>query len=176
MEIWKDIKGYEAFYQVSNIGRVRSLDRVVALGDTFKKIKGVVLKQNNHTVGYSIVSLHENSIQKSYTVHRLVANAFIENKHNKPYVNHIDGDKKNNHYLNLEWCTHEENTVHAVNNGLIKKGSKRAHSKLKESDVELIKELLKKGDSQSSISKIFNVSQSTISHIKLGKKWSHVSQ
>ena len=88
-EIWKDVNGYEGLYQVSNLGRVKSLENrsnhKKEMIMRFAKIKG-----------YNKVTLSKNSESKSYPVHRLVATAFIENPDNKPHVNHIDGDKTNN--------------------------------------------------------------------------------
>ena len=96
MEIWKDIKGYEGLYQISSHGRVKSLFR-------YKKI----LKPALQTKGYFYVSLCKPN--KNFTIHRLVAEAFIPNPDNLPCVNHKDEDKTNNHVDNLEWCTYEYN-------------------------------------------------------------------
>ena len=120
-EIWRDIKGYEGMYMVSNHGRVRSIDRI-SCGARFK---GRVLKQTVIGRGYKTgdgylrVSLHYGKRLKGFLVHRLVAEAFIDNTDNKPFVNHKDGNKKNNSAGNLEWCTAKENTRHANKNNLI---------------------------------------------------------
>lgn len=95
-EIWKDVKGYEGLYQVSNMGRVRSLRR------------NIILK-SQITRGYKRVALCTNNIPKLYSVHRLVANAFIPNPNNYPCINHKDENKANNCISNLEWCTQEYN-------------------------------------------------------------------
>lgn len=97
-EIWKDIEGYEGLYQVSNLGRVKSLRRNIIL-----KIK---IERN----GYEKVVLTVNSIHKDYYIHRLVATAFISNPDNLPQVNHKDENKTNNCVDNLEWCTPKYNT------------------------------------------------------------------
>lgn len=120
-EIWKDVKGYEGLYQVSNLGRVKSLDAYVNVGiKNVKKAlrKGKYLKATVNRCGYFIVELSKNGTRKTTTIHRLVASAFIDNPHNKPCVNHIDGNKQNNYISNLEWCTHSENIKHAFDNGL----------------------------------------------------------
>ena len=121
MEIWKDIKDYEGLYQVSNIGKVRSLDRVVQgkLG-SLRTLKGKELSATDNGKGYLKVALQTNgrSTRKIYKVHRLVAETFIPNPLNKPEVNHIDCDKTNNHVSNLEWSTSSENSSHAYNNDL----------------------------------------------------------
>lgn len=95
-EIWKDIEGYEGLYQVSNMGRVRSLRR------------NIILRQCI-TNGYERIILYTNNIPKGYSVHRLVANAFIPNPDNLPQVNHKDENKTNNCVDNLEWCTQKYN-------------------------------------------------------------------
>ena len=104
IEEWKDIKGYEGLYQVSNLGRVKSL----------KFDKERVLKQFPNKHGYLLVSLCKTGKQKSFAVHRLVALQFIPKVENKPEVNHVDEDKTNNMVSNLEWCTRKENVNHGT--------------------------------------------------------------
>ena len=106
MEIWKDIKGYEGLYQVSNLGRVRSLNRIDSLGRwRCGKIKATVDNGN----GYKLVNLKHKGKQKMVTVHKLVAEAFILNPDNLPCINHKDENKYNNCVNNLEWCTYKYN-------------------------------------------------------------------
>lgn len=118
-EIWKDIKGFEGAYQVSNLGRVRSLDRKNSRG---QKIRGKVLQEQNNTKGYLYISLYKGSRDKRENryIHRLVAEAFIP-PFNGETVNHKDGDKNNNVISNLEWATQSENIKHAYENNLIKR-------------------------------------------------------
>lgn len=111
-EIWKPVPGYEGFYEVSSIGRVRSVDHYVNSGNGRKLRKGRVLSQSISIHGYYFVHLSKINKQKSPTVHRLVALAFHPNPENKICVNHKDGVRTNNHISNLEWCTHKENTRH----------------------------------------------------------------
>lgn len=119
-EIWLDIVGYEGIYQVSNHGRVRSLQRLVRNGpNTFRTVHGKLLKLDVLSDGYIGIGLHKDDHCKYYKVHRLVANAFIPNPENKPMVNHIDGNKQNNCVDNLEWVTSSENVQHALQIGLI---------------------------------------------------------
>lgn len=108
-EIWKDIKGYEGLYQVSNLGRVRSVDR---LDSANHKLKGRIKSTSIRPNGYENVILCKNSKSKGYSVHRLVAQAFILNPENKPQINHIDENKANNKVSNLEWVTRKENINH----------------------------------------------------------------
>lgn len=117
MEEWKDIQGYEGLYQVSNLGRVKSLYRLNSRG---QKIKGKILKYSINPKGYAIVILCKNGITKTISVHRLVAIHFIENPNNLNVINHIDGNKINNNITNLEWCTQSENVKHAYRTGLAK--------------------------------------------------------
>lgn len=120
-EVWKDIKGYQGLYQISNLGNVKSLDRKVNAKNNKKRlIKGTFLKLRFNNRNYNIVSLYKNNIQEVRFIHRLVAETFIPNPENKPEVNHIDGDKQNNKIDNLEWCTRTENNKHAWKTGLNK--------------------------------------------------------
>ena len=105
IEIWKDIEGYEGLYEVSSYGRVRSLGQFVNHNfGGYAYRKGRILKPGLGSRGYLSVTLSKNGIQKQYTVHRLVAQAFIENPDNLPQVNHKDEDRTNNNVTNLEWC------------------------------------------------------------------------
>ena len=111
-EIWKDIKGYEGLYQVSNLGRIRSLDRIIYVNDELRpirKIKGKILKLRPNKQGYLRTIISKNCKIKSITVHRIVAETFISNSNNLPCVNHIDEDVTNNTVKNLEWCTYDYN-------------------------------------------------------------------
>ena len=114
--IWKDIKGYEGRYQISNLGQVKSL---FFTNNKTKKsyYREKILKQQKTRQGYMTIRLSQDSMDKTYRVHRLVAEAFIENQKNKKEVNHIDGDKQNNTVDNLEWVTRSENQIHAYKNG-----------------------------------------------------------
>jgi hypothetical protein len=114
MEIWKNIKGYEKLYQVSNLGNIRSLDRYVY--NTYKNrlVKGKIKKLTNNEKGYLKVTLYKNGKSQTREVQRIVAETFIHNIENKPQVNHIDGNKHNNRVENLEWVTAQENTIHSI--------------------------------------------------------------
>lgn len=107
-EIWKDIEGYEGLYQVSNTGKVKSLETWDVNKDCYVK-REKMLKFDYHRRGYQIVTLTNKKKRKRHQVHRLVAKAFIENPENLPQVNHKDENKQNNHVDNLEWCTNYYN-------------------------------------------------------------------
>lgn len=112
-EIWKDVKDYEGYYQISNLGNVRCLDRTVIGKDGRKQFKkGCNMKiQHNKKVNIYEVGLYKNNKRKMCKIHRLVAGAFIENDNpeNKITVNHKDGNRSNNCVNNLEWASYSEN-------------------------------------------------------------------
>jgi hypothetical protein len=114
IEKWRDVKGYEGLYMVSNLGRVRSLDRMVVAPLGHYGIRnGVILRQKLNTSGYPFVILHYNGKPHSMTVHRLLMCAFVPNPDNKPQINHKNGIRTDNCVGNLEWCTPSENIKHS---------------------------------------------------------------
>ena len=124
-EIWKPISGYNGYYEVSNLGRVRSITRKIERTDpndiTKKRLftyKGKLVPFWLTKRGYCRLTICINGICKKYLVHRLVADAFIPNNENKLQVNHINCVKTDNRVENLEWVTNYENYLHSVENGL----------------------------------------------------------
>lgn len=119
MEKWKDIKGYEGAYQVSNTGIVRSLDRLVAgRSGRIAVKKGCVINGCISKFGYRKMWLSANGKTRYYFLHRIIAAAFIKNKESKPFINHKNAIKLDNSISNLEWCTSSENQLHAHKMGL----------------------------------------------------------
>lgn len=122
-EEWRDIKGYEGHYQVSNLGKVKSLDKYVAHSrnknyrTSFRK--GKIISCNDNGRGYLQVHLYKDGKKnrKVKYIHRVVAEAFLENPNAYRFVNHKDLDKSNNSVCNLEWCSHLQNVHHAIRNG-----------------------------------------------------------
>lgn len=111
-EIWKPIEGYEGLYEVSNLGRIKSLSG--------KHRREMILKLRDNGYGYLTIGLSKNNKNKRFKVHRIVAKTFLINNNNYEQVNHMDGDKHNNNVNNLEWCDRSYNMKHAYRNNLLK--------------------------------------------------------
>ena len=172
-EIWKDIKGFEGLYQVSNTGKVKSLERIDRGGNNHKER---ILKSCLSGRGYLMIGLYKSGKRYSTNIHKLVATHFIKNHYNKQQVNHLDGDKQNNLSNNLEWCSPSENIRHAHKNGLSKavKGEQVGTSKLNKAEAEIIKNMKGKGLSQRAIGELFNISQQEVCKIHNNKCWVNV--
>ena len=178
-EIWKDIDNFFNFgdiYQVSNMGRVKSKERRVRAKNYTRIVRERIMSLSNDKDGYKKVTLCRNGKSKTVRVHILVAREFVDNPEGKPQVNHINGKKYDNNVNNLEWVTLSENRAHAYRTGLQRclSGENCNFSKLKEIEVVKIKKLIKKGFNDLEISKMFNVSRTNITLIRLGKNWKHV--
>ena len=174
LEIWADIEGYEGLYQISHLGRVKSLARVIYKTDgTIQTFKERILKTTLDTKGYVICNLSKEYKCKTFRVHRLVANMFIPNLNNKPQVNHINGIKADNRVSNLEWVTNSENQKHAVKLGL-KEGFKGIEHNLVKLTEEQVLEIRESNLTQRKLAKKYNINQSTISMIKNRKIWTHI--
>lgn len=172
-EVWEPIKNYEGFYEVSSLGKVRSVERKVkhwrgGLLTAKSQINVPYLTKN----GYLINRISKQSVKESFLVHRLVAEAFIANPENKPQVNHINGIKTDNRVENLEWNTRSENITHADKNNLRNlKGVNNSGAKLTEIQITAIRFSNK---SSKELSTIYGVSQSCINKIIKKVAWKHI--
>lgn len=174
-EIWKAIEGYEGLYEVSNLGRVRNLDKVDSMGRFWK---GKILTACQQRGNYLYVQLSKDGKQKPMKIHRLVAKAFIPNPDNKPQVNHKDCNKANNRADNLEWVTNQENIDHGKRNGRFKgrsnPGSSNGRAKLTESDIIEIRRTCVKGSREYgmvALGEKYGVSSTQINRIVSGESW-----
>jgi hypothetical protein len=176
-EIWKDIPGYEGFYQVSNMGSVRRKSRKV--NSAVKQHKGYRLLTEKACAitdngrGYKITSFKVSGVRKNHYVHRLVAEAFLPNHNHLPQVNHIDGDKSNNQASNLEWISDRANRDHAVRTNLMKFGEGSHASKLTEEQVVYIlnQHHINPELNKTQLAKQFNIHSPEITRIVTGKRW-----
>jgi len=166
MEQWRDIEGYEGLYQVSNMGRIKSLSRKYTGKDK-------ILKPHYNHEGYPMTSLSVNKKKKNFKMQRFIANAFIPNPENKPVTNHINGIKADIRAENLEWCTHKENTAHAIRTGLMDNSGENCNfTKLNEFQVRVIR---KCDDlTRAELAKIFNISADNIWRIRKRYTWKHI--
>lgn len=178
----KDIPGYEGLYYATSEGEVYSYDReyIIPTHNLVKTRKSRMLKKHLHR-GYYYLTLCKNGKPVPMLVHRIIAKTFIKNFENKEQVNHKNGIKTDNSVKNLEWCTPQENSVHAYKSGLSKLptkpgpvGEKSKNAKLSNEKVLKIKEMLRDEIKQKDIAIIFKVSYATISDIHLKRTWKHL--
>jgi hypothetical protein len=173
-EVWKDVNGYEGYYQISSHGNVKSIDRYVKHNhDRLRIQKGRTIKQALNQDKYYCFSLSKDGNSKIVLTHRIVAKMFIENLNNYKIVNHKDGNKLNCNYWNLEWCTTQENTEHARINDLVPFGEKHGMSKLTDIQVNEIREKYKPNGVYSSykLAKEYKVSRTLINLVVSKKIW-----
>lgn len=147
-EIWKDIPNYEGLYQISNYGRVKTLN------PRYNKVESNIKSVRKCHDGYYRLDLHKNGVKKTYYIHKLVALAFLPNPNNYTVVNHKDENKENNYVDNLEWCTIGYNNLYSVNS---RKKSRRGIIQ-----YDLFGNLIQKWQTISSASKTLNISRNSI--------------
>lgn len=161
-EIWKDITGYENSYQISNIGNVRSKDRIILYVDNRKRVvSGQPIKLGIDTKGYYKVNLRKNNKFQTFRIHKLVAEHFLKKEMGKDIVNHKDGNKLNNCVNNLEFVTISENTIHAIR--ILKKDFTNGGKHSKKPIISIQKNnVYRFFESVGNASKFFDLSRRTI--------------
>lgn len=172
MEIWKEIVGYEGLYEISNLGRVKSLARKTgrrSFNEVIRKPK--LWSMHNGKWTYHLIILCKARKKSTKKIHRLVAEAFIPNPENKPEVHHIDFDTTNNRVENLKWTTHHENSLHSV--GRYASGTRNGQSRFNVEDIRFIKQ--SQGNiGARNLAKIYGVCPWTIYHIWKGHTYKNV--
>lgn len=177
-EIWKSIVGFEGSYEVSNLGRVRSLDRVV-MGQRHGnivglKLKGKLLKPGHHQIrGYPRVVLRKDNTSYTYEIHVLVLNSFIGPCPNGQVSRHLNDVSNDNKLTNLCWGTHEENSADAKRNGRVPLGTSVHNAKLNNKAIRFIRKNVGVHATKD-MAKKFGVSRPTITRVIQGKIWQHV--
>jgi len=174
MENWKSVLGYEGLYEVSDLGKVKGLERYCICKSKTRIVSEKIKNLRFDKYGYLRSSFSKLGIVSTIQVHRLVALAFISNPENKKTVNHKNGIKTDNRVENLEWNTTLENNLHSREHGL-NKNSGQTHYKAKLTNKEVFDiKYNSNGISQKSLSKKYNVCHQTISQIKTGNIWKKI--
>ncbi|MGX8696911.1 MAG: HNH endonuclease [Prevotella sp.] len=163
---WSSVIGYEGLYEVSNDGRVRTVRHKTNGHEIPPKELAINIYKSQR---YARVRLYKKGKPKDHMVHRLVAEAFIPNPKNKPQVNHIDGNRKNNRADNLEWCTQAENNRHAIDNGLQDPSRMIEATKKKVMQLTRSGKLVKEWDSLTEAATTLGLQVSNISHCCNGR-------
>lgn len=162
-EIWKPVKDYEGLYEVSNLGRVKSLK--------FPKHK--IMKHTINGIGYTTVRLTKNNYSVNVASHRIIATAFIDNPLNKPNINHINAIRTDNRIENLEWATSKENFEHALMLGNVNPlCEKNCNTKITN---EIALDIYNSQESKKYLCKKYNVSIDVVNNIKAGRSWSTIT-
>lgn len=176
-EIFIPVKDFEGYYEVSNFGNVRSLERIIRNKNGKElKVRSRILIPRKHRNGYTLVNLCKNNIIKNCTIHKIVCQSFLGDRPNLIEINHKDGNKKNNILDNLEYVTRSDNSRHAYRLGLkFTKGSKCSAAKLTEEDViEIRRSYLSREYNQVQLGKKYGVKANTICNIINRRYWTHI--
>jgi len=169
-EIWKEVKGYENHYWISNFGRLKT-------NNHYGSGRDAIMKPAKDGSGYLRTALTKNKRLVTIKMHRLVAESFIENPYNKEEVNHINGIKTDNRAVNLEWVTRQENIKHSIENNLqyVLKGEEIGTAKLTEKEVLQIRsKFIPRVYGRKKLASEYNVKPCTIKDIVLRRSWKHV--
>jgi hypothetical protein len=174
-EEWKNIKGYEGYYQISNLGNLKALSREVRHPNGgVRKTKERISQGSTDGKGYKVATLSKEGNSERVLIHRLVALAFLKNKYNLPVINHKDGVKHNNKVNNLEWSTYQHNIQHSFNNKLqvVPKGENNKLARFTQEEANFIRAMkLKYNLSNEFLAKVTEVSATTIHFIINGERY-----
>lgn len=181
-EIWRDIDGFDGKYSISNFGNIKSNYRIWKNQSKSGIIyKGKILNPSKNVGGYLQVMLFDGFEKKTFRMHYLVASHFLANRENLKEINHKDGNKLNNYFLNLEWTTRKDNMNHAWNTNLMENarfvGEKHPKAKIKESDVLKIRASVvnfKNNEIKYALANKYKVSIFTINDILKRRSWTHI--
>ncbi len=179
-EIWKDVKDYKGYYQISSWGRVKSLaryNRYFSGGIEISKFRqGMIMNLSLDKYGYHKLILCKNSVKRMFLVSRLVGIHFLDNSLNLPEINHLYGDKTNNYYKDLEWSSQIDNKHHAIKTGLFNiNGDSNPNAKLSSHDIPIIFEMRKNGAKIQDIAKIYKINRHHIGNILKNRSWKCLS-
>lgn len=161
---WKPVKDFEEMYEVSYLGQIRNI------------LSGKILRGNKGIQGYIKIVLYKDGKGKGIYAHRIIAQVWVSNPYNKPHINHKNGIKDDNRYVNLEWCTQQENNQHAKEMKLYKPllGSQHGQAKLTEEIVLEIRKKSKEGITGKSLAEFYSVDPMTINRVLNRKTWKHI--
>lgn len=176
IEIWRDVVNFEGFYEVSNYGNVRSVDREIKYEDgRVYSYKSKILSFNNTKQGYYSAHLYKNCVRKNRKVHIIVAETFLPNPLGLTDVNHKDGNKLNNHVDNLEWTSRLQNMQHGFSTGLINNtGTNHGNNIYSDEQIIHVKRLLVLRRPHKEIEAVTGVKKGTIEQISQGRQWTHL--
>ena len=175
-EEWRYIPEFGTFYMVSNLGRIKSVDRYVLNGKGGKIFKkSQLISPGLNSSGYLTVCLKKDKKSKTISLHRLIALCFVDNPFSLPEVNHIDGNKQNNTSRNLEWCSRKENMGHSVLNKLRNYDKPFDCSKFKITEEEILF-IYNSKESTSVLADKYNLTKSSIQRIRNGKTYSKITK
>lgn len=179
-EIWKDVVDFGGYYEVSSLGRIRSVSRIVTVGNRSWVMPSKIRKASKNKYGYLIINFRVGGENTTCILHRVVAKAFIPNPNHLPEVNHKNGIKSDNNILNLEWVTSKDNVKHAWVNKLIKKprhGPYNSKAKMSYEKITELKTLYDSGNyTLTELAKRINVSRTTLGDAFKGRTWKVTSE